>query len=210
LEIAGLRGKYDGVFGLGLLCFTAIQLERNNLRSYSGVLDWMGSPILPDVSRLIRNRFEGFFDRDQLAYMGNASDKFYLIQDTQYNLYSNHDFAIDHNSPEGLETYPAVKAKFDRRIERMLDKVAKGKRLLFVRNGGTYEEFAELGEALAGLVANDFRLLAVQETEVTKVTPREWALERVCGIEIPKLESPFDPRYDDYWKEMLDGIEIID
>jgi hypothetical protein len=136
LRIADLKGEYDAIFSLGELCFISIQLEKNGIRPYSGVLDWVGSPNLNGVNRLLRNRFEGFMDRHQIACIGTAGDKLYLVQDKTYDIYSNHDFFIAQNDPKLLEAYPSVKAKYDRRVARFLEKVDTSEMLLFVPAAG--------------------------------------------------------------------------
>ncbi|EHL78862.1 DUF1796 family putative cysteine peptidase [Bacillus smithii] len=46
MSLEDIKGTYDSVFSLGDLCLTSIQLKKNNLRPFSGVLDWMASPSL--------------------------------------------------------------------------------------------------------------------------------------------------------------------
>jgi len=136
LKIAGIKGEYDGIFSLGELCYISILLEKNGIRPYSGVLDWMGSYGLSNVNRLLRNRFEGFMDRHQIECIGTAGEKLYLVKDKTYDILSNHDFFIAQNDPKLLEAYPSVKAKYDRRVARFLEKVDTSKRLLLSAAAG--------------------------------------------------------------------------
>lgn len=210
MKLAEIAGKYDAIFSLGDLCQTSIQLERNGLRPFSGVLDWMGSFNLPDVSRLLRCRFANFMDKSHLKCLYKASDKLFMVYETEYNIYSNHDFFVHQNSPEQLEAYPAVKAKYDRRIERFLRAVERCQRILFIRCGGTFEEVQELCEVLSGLVANEFRLLLVQSTSVSGLVENEWPLERVCAVQVPTFTNQFDEAYNPYWERLLEGVEYDD
>ena len=207
MRIADIKGEYDDIFSLGDLCYIAIQLEKNGIRPYSGVLDWMGSPTLSSVNRLLQNRFEGFMDRHQIACIGTAGEKFYFVQDKMYNLYSNHDFFIAQNDPEKLETYPSVKAKYDRRIARFLEKVNTSDRLLFIRSGGTYEEVEQLQHILDGLVRNDYVLLFINPGHSEGFEENDWPLERVCSIIAPHADLLTDDS-DHLWKALFEGIVL--
>lgn len=207
MRIADIKGKYDDIFSLGELCFISIQLEKNGIRPYSGVLDWMGSPNLSSVSRMLRNRFEGFMDRQNMECVGTAGDKLYLVQDKLYDIYSNHDFFIAQNDPKKLESYPNVKAKYDRRIKRFLEKVDSSKRLLFVRSGGTYEEAGELRQVLDELVRNDYVLLFLNPGRADGIEENDWLLDRVCSVNVPHVDKLWNDS-DHLWKELFEGIEL--
>lgn len=62
MKLQDIKGSYNAIYSLGDLCLASIQLKQNNLRTFAGVLDWAGSPILPDVTRLLQNRFAGLMD----------------------------------------------------------------------------------------------------------------------------------------------------
>lgn len=209
MKRADFEGKYHATFSLGDLCLTSIQLERNGLRSFSGVLDWVGSPKLSTVNELLRNRFDGFMERNNLKCIGNAGEKLYLVEETKYKIYSNHDFYVAQNDPELLESYPEVKTKYDRRVERFLEKADSGNRLLFVRVGGTYEEVKELQEVLSDLVKGDFSLLFINPGPVTAVEENDWPLEQVFSVNVPLFEEPWEDS-DPLWKDLLAGIELED
>jgi hypothetical protein len=207
MYLSELEGTYDSIFSLGELCVTSIQLERNGLRPFSGVLDWVGSPNLSDVNRLLKNRFSGFMNRDHLRTIGTAGEKLYLVQEGMYNILSNHDFFIHQNDPEKLETYPKVKQKYDRRVARFLEKVVTGKRLLFIRTGGTYEEVEELQETLSELVTHDFNLLFLNPGPVTTLQENNWTLARVCSINVPPMETLWTDN-DHLWEQLFNGIKL--
>jgi len=207
LRIADIKGKYDDIFSLGQLCYISMQLEKNGLRPYSGVLDWVGSPNLSSVNRLLRNRFEGFMDRHQMECIGTAGDKLYLVQDKLYDIYSNHDFFIAQNDPKLLEAYPSIKTKYDRRVARFLEKADTAERLLFVRSGGTYEEAEELQEILDDLVRNDYVLLFLNPGQADEIEENDWPLERVCSVNVPHVDKLWNDS-DHIWKELFAGIEL--
>lgn len=206
MRLADIKGEYDGIFSLGELCLSSIQLERCGLRPFAGPLDWMSTPKLADVNRLLENRFEGFMDRDHLTYVEHASDKLLLVKENVYNAFSNHDFFVHRNTPELLEDHPAVKLKYERRAARLLDKAASAQRLLFVRCGGTLEEAIGLQNALSGLARHEYRVLLVNHTDVATLTETDWPLEQVCTVELPGHPDVIWGGNNAYWDTMLSGI----
>lgn len=207
MRIADIKGKYDDIISLGELCFISIQLEKNGIRPYSGVLDWVGSPSLSGVNRLLRNRFEGFMDRHQLECIGTAGEKLYLVHDKTYNIYSNHDFFIAQNDPKLLEAYPSVRAKYDRRISRIVEKFDTSERLLFIRSGGTYEEVEQLRQVLDDLVQNEYVLLFINPGHSDRIEENDWHMERVCSVNAPHVDK-LSEDCDHLWKELFEGIEL--
>ncbi len=201
MKLADLKGAYSAVYSLGDLCVAAIQLEKNGLRPLAGPLDWMSSPDLSDVNRLLANRFAGFMDYSHLAVEGKASERLYLVKETAYNIYSNHDFFTHNNFPPHLAAYPEVKAKYDRRVERFLQKAASGKRILFIRTGGTREQAAELEAVLSRFVVHDFRVLLVNHTAVGGLIEERIPLRRICAVQIPDAE--IWKGNDRIWSELL-------
>ncbi|MDF2855968.1 MAG: peptidase [Neobacillus sp.] len=184
-----INGNYDAIFSLGDLCLASIQLRKHNLRPFAGVIDWMGSPFLYDVNRLLKNKFQGFMELSNLSIRGYANEQNLLVADDQYNIMSNHDFDTARNTLAYLATYPEVKAKFDRRINRFLNKLETSKRILFVRTEGTFDEVLALEETLSKLVKGDFRILVINHSNVNDIVVQNWPLEKVCSLEFPNIEK---------------------
>jgi hypothetical protein len=206
MKLQDLTGTYDAIFSLGDLCIASQQLEKNNLRLYSGVLDWMGSPALSNVNRLLKNRFIGFMDLPNLRIIGYGSENKICVADDAYNIVSNHDFEVGKNSLSHLGGYPEVKEKFDRRIRRFLEKVASCQRILFVRTEGDLEETEALTKVLSGLVRKDFRVLLVNHADVEGLVEDDWPLEKVCAVRLPAVNK--FTNNDHLWKKLLEGIHI--
>jgi hypothetical protein len=206
MKLSNLKGEYDAIFSLGDLCLASIQLRKLGLRPYAGVIDWMGSPSLSDVNRLLRNRFAGFMELQNLSIIGYATEQFICVIDNAYNIVSNHDFSTDKNTLTYLTTYPEVKEKFERRIRRFLEKMETCKRVLFVRTEGTYEEAAELQEVLSSLVKRDFRVLLINHTDVEGIVEDNWSLKKVCAVQFPNKDKWYSN--DDYWNAVFDGIRL--
>lgn len=205
MDLAQLKGKYDAIFSLGDLCLGSIQLKKNNLRPYSGVLDWMASPQLSDINRLLENRFVGFMDYENLRIIGYADDCI-CVADDGYNIVSNHDFGRDKNTLQYLGSYDEVMQKYERRIQRFLSKMKTAKRILFVRTEGTLGDAADLQDILSKLVKHDFSILLINHTPVTGIVEKNWPLEKVCSIEFPNTDK-WEGNHE-LWEEVLSGIRL--
>lgn len=206
VRLQDLYGTYDAIFSLGDLCIGSLKLRQNNLRPYAGVLDWMATPELSDVNRLLKNRFIGFMDLPNLRIIGYAGEKYICVSDDAYHFVSNHDFEVGKNSLSHLGSYAEVREKFDRRIRRFLEKVNSCQRILFIRTEGDLGEAKELEKVLSGLVKNDFRVLLVNHTNVKELVEDNWPLEKVCAIQLPS-DNKFTAN-DSLWAELLKDIQI--
>lgn len=205
MNLAQIKGEYDAIFSLGDLCLTSIQLKRNNLRPYSGPLDWLASPRLLSVSELFENHFIGFLEFENLRVIGYA-DANICVSDDAYHLVSNHDFSTDKNTLEHLGSYSEVMEKYNRRIQRLLKALKTSKRILFVRTEGTLEEVAVLEEVLSSLVSHDFNILLINHTAVQGLVEKNWPLNRVCSIELPNTE--IWQGNNALWDIVLSGIRL--
>jgi len=211
MRLEDLKGNYDAIFSLGDLCLAALQLRKNNLRPFAGPLDWMSSPSLPSVSRLLKSRFIGYMDKSNLTPSGystgvDSSEPYICVTDMGYQIVSSHDFKADKNTLSNLATYPEVRAKFDRRIKKFLDILSTGKRILFIRTEGTFEEVLELEEVLSQLVENEFHILLVNHTNTSVLIEKDWPVENVCAIGLPN-EEKWEGN-DHYWRDIFNGIHI--
>lgn len=207
MKLADLKGNYDAIFSLGDLCLSSIQLENNNLRPYAGVLDWLASPNMDDVCQLLSNRFAGFMELENLRIGGATDTGMIWVTDDAYYMISSHDFEADKNSLTHLATYPEVKAKYDRRIQRFLNKISTCQRILFVRTEATFEEAKQLQQVLMNIVKHDFRVLLVNHTQVSGMKELDWPLEKVCALEMSDLDKWTGN--DAHWKEVFKGIHYV-
>ncbi|MBB6669398.1 DUF1796 family putative cysteine peptidase [Cohnella nanjingensis] len=205
MKLHEIKGTYDAIFSLGDLCLASIQLRQNNLRPFAGVLDWMGSPLLSNVNRLLKYRFYGFMDSSHLSILGYAGDKIVVSEDA-YHIVSNHDFESGKNTLSHLATYPQVKDKFDRRIQRFLKKMDTCERILFVRTEGDMEDAEALQKILSGLVRNDFRVLIVNHADVRDLVEDDWPLKKVCAVRLPAVDKWTGN--DHLWRKLFEGIEL--
>lgn len=206
MQLEELRGAYDAVFSLGQNCTPAIQMEKNGLRPFAGVLDWMMSDTLTDVNRLLRDRFAGFMEFPNLVVTGKSQLN-YMVKDTAYNVISVHDFPQSRNTPSNLATYPEFKEKMERRIQRFHEKVAAARRVLFVRMLGTKEEVTELNEILGQLVSREYRLIIINYSASSELLEMDWQLPNVCALEMPYADI-WNYRSDPHWSRIFQGIEL--
>ncbi|MEH7210142.1 DUF1796 family putative cysteine peptidase, partial [Priestia megaterium] len=98
MNLEDIKGHYDAIFSLGDLCLTSLQLKDNNLRTFSGILDWVSSPSLKNVNVLLQNRFADFLNLKNLRIIKYISQWDLLVWDEVYNIGFNHDFKTDKNT----------------------------------------------------------------------------------------------------------------
>lgn len=202
----GIKGQYQAVFSLGDNCLPAIQLERNGLRPYSGPLDWLAIPQITDLNRLLLNRFSGFMDLNHLQVISKVSDRLFLVEESFYHLYFNHDFFTHNNTENQLSAHPEVKAKYDRRISRFLEKIATSQRILFIHTGGTFDEILTLNTVLSQIVVNDYCLLHVIHAPIPGIIDHYCPLSNVCSLVLPDRE--IWNGNNSLWTQILSGISI--
>jgi len=212
MSLEKVKGNYDAIYSLGDLCLAAIQLRKNNLRPFAGPLDWMSSPSLSNVSRLLQNQFNGFMDLPNLNPTGYSTGvdsltPYLVVVDEAYQIVSSHDFRADQNTLSNLATYSQVKEKLNRRIQRFLEKIVNGQRILFIRTESTFKETLELESILSKMVKNDFQILIVNHSnDVSDMTEKNWPLERVSVVELPNHDKW--GANDHYWKKIFEGVHI--
>lgn len=204
MKLAEIQGGYDAAFSLGAYCLAATQMYNNGLRPYSGVLDWMYSERLTDVNRLLENRFQGFLQLNHLVFERiDDMGKHLVFKDTLYNISSVHDFSIAINRPEELVTYPEVRDKYRRRINRFFEKTSIAEKVLFVRIGGTFHEAKNLERILSTIVKRDYRILLVNHNAEHDIVENDWPLLKTCAVQLP-----LGAAYDDQWARVFHGLYV--
>lgn len=166
-----LEAEYDFVASIGYDCHCATMLRKLGLRSCSSPLDWLTAAPLETRLRLVETRFAGFLEKRNMRKLekepdapGKGNDHY---EDAATGLRFFHDFR------ETLpfdEAYEQVRAKYDRRIARLYDNVAKARRTLFVwcdaaRPLPEETRAAAEGRLRAAFPGCDVRLLAVRSDD---------------------------------------------
>ena len=129
--------QYDLIFGLGAVCSCTQSLRRAGLQALSFPYDWVTPVEDAGLRKDLRTRaeticsgFAGWFEEDDFVFHGantNGKDKYY---NAKLDLIFVHDF------PQGVplsQSFPAIRSKYRRRIDRLLDLIACSKRVLVVR-----------------------------------------------------------------------------
>ncbi|PAK55868.1 DUF1796 family putative cysteine peptidase [Paenibacillus sp. 7541] len=206
MNLADLKVPYNAIFSLGNNCIPAIQLRKNGLRRFAGPLDWMGTPFLPQVIRLLQNRFVGYLDYTKLQVVDQVSSELYNVRDQEYDLFMNHDFHVNADYPPYKLSYPAVKMKYDRRVDRFLLTLQQPGRYLFIRTDSDILHVRELVEVLRGLVAGEFRVLLVNHMPVPELTWVESGMNEVCWLHMPNQEIWEGNNY--RWSFIFQGMSL--
>ena len=85
--------------------------------------------------------------------------------------------------------------------------MSTGQRILFIRTEASFEEVAELEAILSGMIANDFKILVINHTDVDHLVEKSWSLQRVCAIELPNHDKWNANNH--YWKMILADITLL-
>jgi len=201
MKLAEIKGPYNAIFSLGKKCLASIQLDKNQLRPYSGVLDWMLSDNLASVNLLLQNRFASFMELPNMVL--EQAEHGTLFRDHAYDILLVHDLPLDGNGVHDVQQFGHFKDKLNRRIHRFVEKAATSPMILYIRLGGSYAEAQQLQTVLSELVTYDFRILLINHTPIYTIIDNEWALDKVCSIQIP-----LDLECDDLWRVILYGITL--
>lgn len=122
--------RFDLVLGLGSACSCTQALRAAGLQLASFPLDWVSGGDLKTRTDLVTGGFAGWMSEDAWTRVDNPGA---FKHDTYLNrrtgLVHPHDF--DQRQPLSV-SYPAVKAKYDRRVARLLGLLADAKRVLLV------------------------------------------------------------------------------
>ncbi|MFE7084129.1 DUF1796 family putative cysteine peptidase [Priestia megaterium] len=214
MYLKDIKGSYDVIVSLGSACNPAMELRRLNLRTFSGPLDWSVSLSLSDVNRLLKNKFHGFMELENMRLIDGAYEflddgiviegvKSYLIEDTHYNIISVHDFPIIPHQ-HWSATYISYKEKITHRINRFFEKIISSESTLFIRWAATYEEAVELQAILRGIVKGQFNILVLcPEEGFEGISEIDWVINNICAVTVPKI--PNDPTT---WNFVLKDITL--
>ena len=219
MNLKDIKKSYDVICSLGSSCLPTYQLKRCNLRVFSGPLDWVLSPSLSDVNRLLKNKLSDFMELKNMSLVegpyynllnDNSEDQAsqtYQIKDNTYNITSVHDFPIVPNH-DWAATYPAYKEKLDIRINRFLEKIINSHSTLFIRVGATYDETVELQSVLSLLTNGNFNLLIVNLVVGSQhIVEKNWEIEKVSSVECPHRYDIWHGE-DSAWDYILSGIKL--
>jgi hypothetical protein len=124
------KTKYDFVFSMGEACFVATVLTNIHIRKASGPFDWMSMSTFKKRFEIFINKFDKYFEEQDLEYIGIDKNNNRSVFLTKYTDISyNHDFT---RKELFHEEYKVVREKYERRISRLFNYINKGKKILVV------------------------------------------------------------------------------
>lgn len=192
-----LPTKYDFVCSIGCDCGCAWNLMQNGLRNASYPFDWIGTWYkgVVGVAELVDRNFDGFFKMENLVKSPNTPRGPH--DDLTHDYYHDSGAAVDtaHDFLSGVplkDSYPEVRVKYKRRIDRFYRQLRSSRRTLLVY--WTWRDHPEPADLLKA--AEIFRakfpdgridLLAMRHADTREIRP-----ERV-GDGVILIDGPFHP-----------------
>lgn len=125
------KNKYDCIFSMGSACFSAELLTKAKLRVFSSPFDWLRGGNFKTRGELICNGFKDFLD---IEYLEKTGQRDYPERcDIYLNKYNGIGFFHDFPKDEILaDSHPKVKEKYDRRIDRLIEKLCHSEHSLII------------------------------------------------------------------------------
>ncbi|MBQ9105056.1 MAG: hypothetical protein IJY48_02855 [Mailhella sp.] len=198
---------FDLIVSIGATCGCALWLKKFKLRDHSYPFDWLCNASFDTRIELIANDFENFLQRDATVSRGepNSGDRHNeLYEDLNTGFHFLHDF------PNGVpfeEAYRAVRAKYERRISRLYEKIFSSNNVLLV----WFSLFDKVDDAtilasqktLSEKFSKEIHLLIIQHnsdcTALSEVKLGEYAM---------KVEAPFRDGIDNVMGDGHLGSEV--
>ncbi|MGZ9586209.1 DUF1796 family putative cysteine peptidase [Paenibacillus marinisediminis] len=205
MKLEEIWGCYENILSIGSSCQTAYQLKENQLRKFSGPIDWFVMNDLSKLNLLLENKFVDFMSMNNITDEGIHDEHHRRIRDVKYDCLSVHDFSSE---TPWVEQYSQFKEMVSRRILRFYNVIEESNSLLFVRTQA-YEraEIIRLCENLNKLHHN-YKLLIVNYTVEQNVIDVNCDIENVVMVQIPSPEGRWQG-CNDSWKYVLSGIQLI-
>lgn len=123
-----MKKTYDLIIPIGSKCKCSFNLRRLHLQYESFPFDWIYIKNPSVIEKLWQTDFKDFLQEKNLR-LRSKQPRFDEVDDLATGIYSAHDFDTGHSIHE---CYPAVKAKYDRRIAKLKNKIAAAQKILLV------------------------------------------------------------------------------
>jgi len=125
------KRKFDLFVSIGAGCSCASALKDAALRYYSYPFDWLFGADFLDRIKILTDNFENWLEKDYLTKIGSRTspEPCDIYKNIKTGIVFNHDFPIDTPLEDSFSN---VKAKYDRRIERLIKQIESSKSVLFV------------------------------------------------------------------------------
>ena len=203
--------KYDFFCSLGLDCTMAGCVRMANTRSFSGPFDWLNGGTLESRINLINTEFKDFLNKDDLEEIimenDNQPDK-KRYKNTRTGLCFHHDWLA---ANPFLSEYISVKEKYDRRINRFMNLLAKQRGCLFVFDKDGQISKKELLKA-ADLLSSKHTIVCISNDESMKTTDIKELkyADNVWHYFINNEPFDFSVRFNTFLGNYVRTVEIID
>lgn len=116
-----MKKTYDLIIPIGSKCKCSFNLRRLHLQYESFPFDWIYIKNPDVVEKLLQTDFKDFLLEKNLR-LRSKQPRFDEVDDLATGIYSAHDFDTGRSIHE---CYPAVKAKYDRRIAKLKTKLTR-------------------------------------------------------------------------------------
>jgi len=125
------KTKYDCVFSLGAACFSAELLTKAKLRVFSSPFDWISEGTLDGKGDMLCNNFKDFLNIEDLEKVGERDypENCDIYKNNSNGIMFHHDFP---KGEELSENFQKAKDKYNRRINRLNEKLSNSKNVLIV------------------------------------------------------------------------------
>lgn len=123
-----MKKTYDLIIPIGSKCKCSFNLRRLHLQYESFPFDWIYIKNPDVVEKLLQTDFKDFLLEKNLR-LRSKQPRFDEVDDLATGIYSAHDFDTGRTIHE---CYPAVRAKYDRRIAKLKNKIDAARRILLV------------------------------------------------------------------------------
>lgn len=125
-----MKRKFDLIFSIGTRCFTSLLLRQNNLQVASFPFDWLAYVQYKQALEFLTNNFENFLNKEDLELYTESFNPFhYNYLNKRTGIMFGHDFPVNEDFDKQFEI---VKAKYQKRSSRLLEKIFKSKKVLLV------------------------------------------------------------------------------
>lgn len=119
--------KYDFVFSLGEACSCSTALRDNGLQIQSFPFDWVALGDFQGRAETVASGFADFFNAEDLEYAGSNGCRSECYKNRRNGYFFTHDFPY---KGDFKTDYPAARAKFDRRIDRLMRRLKDSRNVL--------------------------------------------------------------------------------
>lgn len=117
------NNTYDLIISMGGACNCTKALRHLGLQNFSYPFDWLYGSTLTKRIEILKNRFYKFFDFEDIEQVNFIEEDRIIVKNLYTKLFHNHDFFVNKGTLQ--EQYSSVKAKYDRRINRILNLLDK-------------------------------------------------------------------------------------